>query len=331
MKRKGQPARKELPKKGGKDTKDALKGKEKGKGAKKFEEKMAKRKGDSRNKQRWKHHYEEFDDMLKKMGLRLEDIDGDGNCLFRSISDQLSGHQGYHLTLRAACCDYMVEDKERLQHFLDVDDDLDFDDYVEWARKEGNWCGYFEIYCLGNLLGCNFRVMLKDGNSLHLDYFDPKAVRTLVLAFHSEPENGIPEHYSSVRSITDDRKSGLSTQISLALLDATRTQALELQKQDSSSSSQAKDKKESSDDEEEPSNTKKGAKGGKSGAKSEKKQKKEARKEKKQSKGSKDSKSSEIEQNKADCQMGVVSESSDDEDDGFAGMLAQKIAQLNIV
>src|SRR3990167_4627662 len=193
------------------------------KGKAQFEEKMAARNKHARNKQRWKHHYEEFDDMLGKLGLKLEDIDGDGNCLFRSISDQLSGNQDNHLKLRVLCCDYMEQEKDKLQHFLDVDDDLDFDDYVSWARKEGNWCGYFEIYCLGNFLGCNFRVMLKDGNSLHLDYFNPHTVRTLVLAFHSEPENGIPEHYSSVRVVGDDRKAGLSSQISLAILDAKRT------------------------------------------------------------------------------------------------------------
>lgn len=175
-----------------------------------------------RDPHKWKGHFEKFNEMLELKALRLEDIEGDGNCLFRSVSDQLFGHENKHRDLRRACVEYMADNKDLLQHFIDEDEDLGFDDYLAWIAKDTNWAGYFEIYCLAQLLRVNFSVILKDGSVISYNHFSPFAVRTLVLAFHEDEANGIPEHYSSVRLLTDDRKSGISPQIPLdALQDMT--------------------------------------------------------------------------------------------------------------
>lgn len=34
-------------------------------------------------------------------------VEGDGNCLFRSVSHQIYGDDGYHRLVRARCMDYM--------------------------------------------------------------------------------------------------------------------------------------------------------------------------------------------------------------------------------
>lgn len=232
---------------------------------------LQKKRGDrhkqQRNEAKWKNHYQIFDDMLKDKGLRLEDIDGDGNCLFRAVSDQLFGHQHRHGDLRKICVDFMADEKDRLQYFLD-EDDMKFDDYVQWIAKDGNWAGYFEIYCLCQLLKINFRLILKDGSLIPMHHFD--MARSLVLAFHEDEANGIPEHYSSVRLVDDSRTHGLTPQINLALLEALK----------SSKNDDLKIVIPESSDEEEPKLSKRKEK-----KESKKSSKKDAKKDKKNSKG----------------------------------------------
>lgn len=45
-------------------------------------------------------YYEDFDKELEHLRLKLKDVSGDGNCLFRSIADQLDGTENTHQYLR---------------------------------------------------------------------------------------------------------------------------------------------------------------------------------------------------------------------------------------
>jgi len=49
--------------------------------------------------------------MLKINNLYLKDIEGDGNCLFRSISDQIHGHQDNHFEYRKQAGNYIYISK----------------------------------------------------------------------------------------------------------------------------------------------------------------------------------------------------------------------------
>ena len=40
--------------------------------------------------------------------MYVKEIDGDGNCLFRSICDQMYGHDKFHKELRQYTMDYIV-------------------------------------------------------------------------------------------------------------------------------------------------------------------------------------------------------------------------------
>lgn len=42
-------------------------------------------------------HFQEFEGELKPLGLMIRDVDGDGNCLFRSISDFVEGTEKSHM------------------------------------------------------------------------------------------------------------------------------------------------------------------------------------------------------------------------------------------
>ena len=52
---------------------------------------------------------------LAAKNLRIKEVAGDGNCLFRSIADQLYGSEDYHDLLRKHCMDYISIEKELTQ------------------------------------------------------------------------------------------------------------------------------------------------------------------------------------------------------------------------
>ena len=45
-------------------------------------------------------YYEVFNQQMKALNLQLRDVGGDGNCLFRSMGDQLDGTENTHMYLR---------------------------------------------------------------------------------------------------------------------------------------------------------------------------------------------------------------------------------------
>ena len=59
------------------------------------------------------------------MQLRMREIEGDGNCLFRAIVDQLEAKQERHQLYRQLAVDYLRTHAEEFQLFLDEDEDWD--------------------------------------------------------------------------------------------------------------------------------------------------------------------------------------------------------------
>lgn len=183
-----------------KGKKEKLKSSKAPKNTKKSEKNLRKerreRRAAKRDKQKYACHIQGFNEMLAEVaGLELVDMEGDGNCLFRSISHQLLGHQNSHGSLRALCSEYMGKHKDTLSLFLDKDDDMDFDSYVNWIAKEGKWAGYFELYCFSLLFEVNF-LIIQSQTLIPINHFPEGSVATLILSFHNE--DGIPEHYNSV-------------------------------------------------------------------------------------------------------------------------------------
>lgn len=91
-------------------------------------------------------------------------MSADGNCLFRSISDQLYYDYGNdHAQVRSDVCDYLEAHEEEFKLFLvleDEDDDGDnnddpdaqnFQSYVENMRQDGEWGGNLELVVAARL------------------------------------------------------------------------------------------------------------------------------------------------------------------------------------
>ena len=74
-------------------------------------------------------------EQLRALGLYAAPTLGDGNCLFRALSDQLYGTESYHSRLRKDICDWIAEHKERYAPF--VDDERGLEVHLQCMRQQG--------------------------------------------------------------------------------------------------------------------------------------------------------------------------------------------------
>ncbi|KAJ8531750.1 hypothetical protein ON010_g14212 [Phytophthora cinnamomi] len=93
-------------------------------------------------------HYR--DSLQTTLGLRIYDIEGDGNCLFRSVSHQIYGDDSHHAIVRAACMDYMESEKEYFEPYV-VGDMAAFMRYLRYKRRDGVWGDDPELQALCEL------------------------------------------------------------------------------------------------------------------------------------------------------------------------------------
>ena len=86
--------------------------------------------------------------------LKVNEMDGDGNCLFRAIADQLDGDENYHALYRADAVASIKERQEEYKFFLDEDEES-IDDYCRDMAKDSVWGGQLEINALATRIGFN--------------------------------------------------------------------------------------------------------------------------------------------------------------------------------
>ncbi|KDN37920.1 cysteine proteinase [Tilletiaria anomala UBC 951] len=84
---------------------------------------------------------------LKVMGLYAADTVGDGNCLFRALSDQMYGYPELHLEIRQQICDFLAARPDRFAGFVDGS----FDQYIKNMRECGTYGGHLELSAFAQL------------------------------------------------------------------------------------------------------------------------------------------------------------------------------------
>ncbi len=70
--------------------------------------------------------------LMETMGLRVKYMATDGNCMFRSIADQIEGNTDHHHRYRGQIMDYIAANEEYFTPF--IEDDETFEDYVSRMR-----------------------------------------------------------------------------------------------------------------------------------------------------------------------------------------------------
>jgi OTU domain-containing protein 5 len=74
------------------------------------------------------------EELKKKKGFYIKRMKEDGNCLFRSIADQIYGDEEMHNVIRAVCMDYMEKERDHFSQFITEE----FNSYI--ARKRMDKC-----------------------------------------------------------------------------------------------------------------------------------------------------------------------------------------------
>lgn len=139
---------------------------------------------------------------LKKSGLQVIQIGGDGNCLFRSIADQLDGDQTKHVYYRKTAVDYIKRNPDQFKPFLndsDYEEDEDpIEVYCKQMAKDSKWGGQHEINALAQK--CKFNVFMHQVGSPSLMHVFHNPIEDYPIV-HLSYHRGC--HYNSVRRIDD--------------------------------------------------------------------------------------------------------------------------------
>ena len=140
---------------------------------------------------------EKFKKHLESLGYFIREVEGDGNCLFRSVSEQMEGNENNYNEYREKCVEYMKENKDSFSPF--IEDDEPFDKYVERMSEDKEWGGNLEIYALSKLLEANFYIYIYEHPMYIVKNFDnPK--KNIMLTYHDG------KHYNSLRKLEEKNK-----------------------------------------------------------------------------------------------------------------------------
>ncbi|NXQ28964.1 OTUD3 protein, partial [Alaudala cheleensis] len=136
---------------------------------------------------------------LRALGLKLREVPGDGNCLFRALGDQLEGHSRNHLRHRQETVEFMLRQRGDFEPF--VEDDVPFDKHVANLAKPGTFAGNDAIVAFARNNQINVVIHQLNAPLWQIRGTDRSDARELHIAYRHG------EHYDSVRSCSDDSES----------------------------------------------------------------------------------------------------------------------------
>ncbi|NXV35394.1 OTUD3 protein, partial [Rissa tridactyla] len=162
---------------------------------------------------------------LRALGLKLREVPGDGNCLFRALGDQLEGHSRNHLRHRQETVDYMIKQREDFEPF--VEDDVPFEKHVTNLAKPGTFAGNDAIVAFARNNQMNVVIHQLNAPLWQIRGTDKNNVRELHIAYR------YGEHYDSVRRINDDSEAPAYLQMEMLCKNDSNAEKVKPQKGDS--------------------------------------------------------------------------------------------------
>jgi len=89
---------------------------------------------------------QQFHTSLSHRNLQIKQVQGDGNCLFRAISDQIYGEESFHRAIRRVCMDYIELESDFFKNFIvQGANPMKFREYIVKKREDGIWGDDIEI------------------------------------------------------------------------------------------------------------------------------------------------------------------------------------------
>uniref|UniRef100_A0A3P9JR07 OTU domain-containing protein 3 n=1 Tax=Oryzias latipes TaxID=8090 RepID=A0A3P9JR07_ORYLA len=140
-----------------------------------------------------------FSNQLQALGLKLREVPGDGNCLFRALGDQLQGHSRDHLRLRQETVHYMTSHRQDFEPF--VEDDVPFVQHLSNLSQPGTFAGNDAIVAFAR--SQQVKVVIHQLNTplWEINGSEKQGCRELHIAYR------YGDHYDSVRRLGDNSES----------------------------------------------------------------------------------------------------------------------------
>uniref|UniRef100_U3FBX5 OTU domain-containing protein 3 n=1 Tax=Micrurus fulvius TaxID=8637 RepID=U3FBX5_MICFL len=137
-----------------------------------------------------------LNEQLRALGLRLREVPGDGNCLFRALGDQLEGHSRNHLKHRQDTVAYMIQQRPDFEPF--VEDDVPFEKHIANLAQPGTFAGNDAIVAFARNNQVNIVIHQQNAPLWQIHGTDKSNARELHIAYR------YGEHYDSVRKMNDN-------------------------------------------------------------------------------------------------------------------------------
>ncbi|XP_056589634.1 OTU domain-containing protein 3 isoform X1 [Triplophysa dalaica] len=137
-----------------------------------------------------------FSNQLQALGLKLREVPGDGNCLFRALGDQLEGHSRGHLRLRQETVQYMSTHRLDFEPF--VEDDVPFAKHVLNLSQPGTFAGNDAIVAFARRQQVKVVIHQLNAPLWEINGTEKSTYRELHIAYR------YGDHYDSVRKIGDN-------------------------------------------------------------------------------------------------------------------------------
>jgi OTU domain-containing protein 5 len=122
---------------------------------------------------------------IEKLNFFIKQMGRDGNCMFRSVSDQIYGNEEYHNVVREKCMDYLLIEREFFSQFVEGGD-KEFDNYINMKRKSGVWGDDVELQAISELY--NRPIEIYSGSNKPLKTFHEN-IKDFNLKDNSNKEN----------------------------------------------------------------------------------------------------------------------------------------------
>ena len=97
-----------------------------------------------------KDQEEKIKDELEKLDFFIKTIEGDGNCMFRAVSDQIYGNEEYHGIIREKCMEYLLIERDFFSQFVEGGNQ-EFDNYIKMKSKLGVWGDDIELQAISEI------------------------------------------------------------------------------------------------------------------------------------------------------------------------------------
>ena len=97
-----------------------------------------------------KDQEEKIKDELEKLDFFIKKIEGDGNCMFRAVSDQIYGNEEYHGIIREKCMEYLLIERDFFSQFVEGGNQ-EFDNYIKMKSKLGVWGDDIELQAISEI------------------------------------------------------------------------------------------------------------------------------------------------------------------------------------